>query len=250
MKILVEKRTNWLYKQIINKYMGMEERFLWWVGELQPRIKRLTHHLISGGQSIPILFKSPDAMSRILNWWSILSIYIMEFLGIGEFYQTMADLIKFNTRPLSSSELNLVTSVFGDAISYELVRLDESSFLGPKQQNIIYVSFHTINSWGRMSNSILIHEMVHVWQYEQLGAKYMPMALAAQRSAMGYNYGGVEALEKYLDEGLKAFNLEQQADIIADYYRIKNDFKPHWGKGSRLDLSIYEVYVNEIRATA
>ena len=157
------------------------------------------------------------------------------------------DFFKFNSRPLSSRELSVISSVFGDAISYELVRLDQSSYIGPRQMNIIYVSFHTINSWGKMPDHILIHEMVHVWQYEQLGAKYIPMALAAQTSQMRYNYGGVEQLQINMDKGLNAFNLEQQADIIMDYYIIKNDYKPRWGRGNKGDLAIYEHFVNEIR---
>ena len=77
----------------------------------------------------------------------------------------------------------------------------------------------------------------------------MLRALAAQRTKEGYNYGGLEKLEQYKYKGLSAFNLEQQADIIADYFRIKNDMKPEWGNGTKADLPLYEVYVEEVKTT-
>ena len=99
-----------------------------------------------------------------------------------------------------------------------------------------------------MQNSIFIHEMVHVWQYEKLGAIYIPKALSAQYTAEGYNYGGVEVLKQYMREGkdLLAFNYEQQGDIVSDYYRIKNGYFPRWGNGSRIDLPVYEYFIRTI----
>ena len=100
-----------------------------------------------------------------------------------------------------------------------------------------------------MQNSILIHEMTHVWQYEKMGSVYIPRALEAQRSIMGYNYGGVEILKDCQEKGKSflSFNLEQQGVIISDYYRIKDGYKPQWGRASRLDLPIYESFIDEVR---
>ena len=58
---------------------------------------------------------------------------------------------------------------------------------------------------------------------------------------------GVEALKEQQDIGLSAFNLEQQADIVADYYRIKHGLKPTWGIGTMSDIHIYEKYIEEVR---
>ena len=100
-----------------------------------------------------------------------------------------------------------------------------------------------------MQNSLLLHELTHVWQFQQLGAVYIPRALAAQRSVAGYNYGGVSNLSAQLskDKTIFTFNLEQQADIVADYYRIREGYPPQWGKGSRIDLPIYESYIQQVR---
>ena len=251
---MVKKRSDYFRKQVINKYFGIEERFLWWVGESKDRLIRIIQLIFSGIKAIRVWsltwwknLPARQTWQSFVTWWRDLTINIADFIGIGELYQTASDLFKFNTRPLSSREIKVAQSVFGDALSYELIRLDESAFIGPRQGKFAYVSFHTINSWGKMPDSILIHELMHVWQYEQMGAVYIPKALAAQHSKHGYDYGGLEALEEHQAIGLKAFNLEQQADIVADYYRIKNDIKPQWAKATKADLGVYESYIGEIR---
>lgn len=246
----VKKNASWFRNQLINKYMGIEERFLWWVSELKNRIRRI-QLLFVHGRAYHTAYKDnlTDEEHRlsIRNWWGTLFIYCLELVGIAGFYQTFAEIIKFNTRPLSSREIEIARTIFGDGLNYELIRWDKKAYFGAKKMKIAYVSFHTINSWGNLRTDIFIHELVHVWQYEQMGAVYMPRAIAAQNTKEGYNYGGLEPLKYFKYKGLSAFNLEQQADIIADYFRIKNDMKPEWGKGTKADLELYEVYVNEIR---
>lgn len=241
---------SWWHHQLINKYMGVEERFLWWVGEFGKRLQRI-RLLFVHGRAYLMYYKENiiDEQHRISirNWFGTLLIYIAELLGVPGIYQTIAELVKFNTRPLSAAEIEVAKSVFGDGLNYELIRWDQKAFFVAKRRKIAYVSFHTINSWKELSTDIFIHELVHVWQYEQIGAVYIPRALAAQKSAEGYNYGGIERLQQFAYKGLSAFNLEQQAEIIADYFRIKNDLKPAYGNGTQADLPIYEKYVEEIR---
>lgn len=245
-----KKNASWVRNQFINKYMGIEERFLWWVSEFKKRIRRIQLLFVHGREYHAAYKESLTAEEHrlsIRNWWGTLLIYILELFGIGGIYQTFAEIIKFNTRPLSSKEIEIAKTIFGDGLNYELIRWDKKAYFGAKKHKIAYVSFHTINSWGTLRADIFIHELVHVWQYEQMGAVYMPRALAAQKTKEGYNYGGIEPLERYAYKGLSAFNLEQQADIIADYFRIINDMKPEWGSATKADLPLYETYVNEMR---
>ena len=241
---------SWWHHQLVNKYMGIEERFLWWVGEFGKRLQRI-RLLFVNGRTYFMHYKGEisDEKHRISirNWFGTLLIYIAELLGVPGIYQTIAELIKFNTRPLSAKEIEIAKTVFGDGLNYELIRWDKKAFFVAKRRKLAYVSFHTINSWGDLSAAIFIHELVHVWQYEQMGAVYIPRALAAQKTAEGYNYGGVEALRTHAYKGLAAFNLEQQGEIIADYFRIKNDMLPTYGYGTKADLPIYEQYVEEVR---
>ncbi|MEL6989338.1 MAG: hypothetical protein AAGK97_16115, partial [Bacteroidota bacterium] len=155
-------------------------------------------------------------------WWSIeLPFLLFDLIGIFDLYEGIVDLIKINTRKLTQEEIKIGKSVFGNSINWERVRIDLSSHLGPKQHQFVYVSFYTINSYGPFNMATFIHELMHIWQYEKVGAVYIPRALFAQQTIAGYDYGGLEGLEKAKSSNgnIWSFNYEQQADIVADYFR-------------------------------
>ena len=176
-------------------------------------------------------------------WGVELTILLLEIIGIGEGYETVSEWLKPRTRPLNAQELEIAQSVFGNALQYERILIDETARIGCKKGNHAYVSWYIINNWGALRADIFVHELVHIWQYEQIGARYMSRALQAQTSESGYNYGGIEMLKKHQKIGLRAFNMEQQADIVCDYFRIKNGLQPQWSLATRHDLPIYEGYV-------
>lgn len=157
-------------------------------------------------------------------------------------------LLKRNSRALSDGEKFLARLVFGNAIPLELVRIDESARIGTRSMGIVYVSGFTINSWGPFPEAILIHELVHVWQYFQQGAPYIPRALRAQRTSMGYNYGGLNALHEV--GHISEFNLEQQGDLVMDYFLLLQDRKASWAPEAKAeDLTLYETFIDQIRNT-
>lgn len=244
--------TTWLVQQLWLKLTAIGWRLLDFVRLIPVRIFRIGLHF---GR---FFYKSSQTkiwrnlwpeqyrlLNRIFNWHLTLVIYLLELVGIGEVYETITDFLKFNTRAMTGREIAVAKTIYGNQINYRRVRLDGYAMLGPKQQQICYVSFYLINSWGNMSDALLIHELVHIWQYEQMGAVYMPRALAAQASSVGYNYGGVAGLQNALDEtgDLRSFNLEQQGDIVADYFRIKNGRRPEWGNGKTGDLDVYAAII-------
>jgi len=193
-----------------------------------------------------------EGLKTFIFWCIEFWLLIMDCFGLSEFMEIGLDWIKFNSRPLYDWEVTLAREVFGDSIDYKRVRIDEYAFFGPKQKRFAYVSFYHINCWGAMQNSILIHELVHIWQYEQRGAIYMARALRAQYSQKGYDYGGIAGLMKHLEnqQDFLSFNYEQQGDIVADYFRIKNGYRPQWGTGKRVDLPLYEYFIKQIRNPA
>ncbi|MDX1940561.1 MAG: hypothetical protein SFU99_08415 [Saprospiraceae bacterium] len=183
------------------------------------------------------------------SFWTLeLLFQLLELLGIGDFYDISSNIIKFSSRRLSEREIALAKSIFGESLPYERVRIDESAWLGPRQGKFCYVSFYTINSWGKMLDSLLIHELTHIWQYHYVGIIYIPRALAAQRSAEGYNYGGVTALREAIKNNKKLldFNYEQQADIIEDYFRLLIGLRPSWGSATHNDLIIYAHFAKQL----
>lgn len=239
-------------QQIQSKISGSYLRLLD-VGVLFPfRLKCLWQH-VKVGLSFSYKIYIPGGWQAtrwqlILYWLAELWLHLLSLLGIGEWYETFMDWLKFNSRKLTAREIKIAKSVFGDAIDYRKIRMDEKAFFGPLSLHFAYVSFNTINSWGKLSDAVLIHELVHIWQYRQMGICYMSRALMAQHSQMGYNYGGINALCEYKIKlkNLFDFNLEQQADIVADFYRIKNGFHPEWGSGTQEDLPIYVYFIESL----
>ena len=219
------------------------------------RLFRWLQHVPQGMSILIGLLRQRTATANLSKsiglWWLEWCIYSMEILGIGELYETLMDWVKFNTRPLYRWEVRLAREIFGNSINYRRIRVDSYSLLGPRQKHFCYVSFYMINSWGPMENSTFLHELTHIWQYEKFGAVYMPRAIKAQLSHKGYNYGGVATLRKYLKKGkdFLSFNLEQQGDIVSDYYRIRDGYQPRWGNASRQDLAVYERFIHQLKTS-
>lgn len=182
-------------------------------------------------------------------WWGLdTSLLLLEIFGLAEWYELGNFLVKRNTRPLTEAESALAATIFGSELIYRRIRIDEKAYLGPKKYRFCYVSFFTINSWGKMRDDILIHELVHIWQYQQYGASYIPRALMAQRTPEGYNYGGVNRLRETFNQqgNIRDFNFEQQADIVADYYRLHQNGQVRWGRAEAPDLHYYTYFVQQI----
>lgn len=231
------------------KIIGIFFRFLDYFRLLPRRIYRLVKYVFRGFWNLRWLYLDGVAktfrnrpLHKIGYWMSEVAVSFLEVFGIGEIYETICDFTKPNSRPLYDWEIKLAEEIFGDSINYQRVRIDESAHIGPRQQHFCYVSFYIINSWGKMSNSTLIHELVHVWQYENMGAVYIPRALYAQTTKEGYNYGGLNVLKLFLmkKKTLYDFNLEQQGDIFSDYFKIKNGYPPEWGEANQYDMLTYE----------
>ena len=239
--------------QLVYKLKGTIVRLFDYIRYLPVRIFRVFQHLGRGVRGIYKGLTSMDSFRKLFTesalWVAELGILLVECFGVFEIYETLMDFVKFNTRPLKAWEIELAQSVFGQSINYRRVRIDEFAVAGPRQKKLCYVSFYIVNSWGSMRNSLLIHELIHVWQYERIGAVYIPRALRAQFSEEGYNYGGVKQLRYALEQGRSFwdFNLEQQGDIVADYYRIREGYAPCWGSGKQQDLPIYEEFIRQIR---
>lgn len=244
----------WVGSQLLDKVAGVFERVMNWVTRLPQRIGRLVLGLWEGVKSLkPWALEWWESLGKAATWVDFLKwlgmnlINILEVLGIGEAYETAMDFLKFNTRKMNGTELTEAHGVFGSSINFELVRIDEYAALGPSWSKREYTSFHTINGWGGIDDATLIHELTHVWQYQQAGAIYMPQALHAQ-GAGGYQYGGAEGLKeaKRAGKDLLSFNREQQAQIVEDFYLLKTNRQPLFRDAERTDLPLYAHFVRQV----
>lgn len=183
------------------------------------------------------------------GFWLLLERFLLfaDALFLPEFLTLLNRLFKWNTRRLTANEQAALQIIFGETIDFQKIRIDERSHLGCRQRRFAYVSFNLINSWGRLSGPHFIHELVHVWQFQRFGSTYIPRALWAQRTTHGYNYGGFEAVKKTAEEGkgMEAFNFEQQGDIVADYFCLKQGLTPRWCACNPIYLPYFERVVHK-----
>ena len=201
------------------------------------RIDRMGKHFVSW-------FYGKLNFRFFFSWFMEFWFYFIDLLGIPEIYEVLSILFKWNTRPLNDEEFRIAKEIFGDVLDYDAISIDDRAFIGPGQFHFAYVGFHTINHFRSMGPALLIHELVHVLQYEREGSVYIPRALKAQRSKEGYSYGGVNRIIQMNIDGvmLGSLNYEQQAEVFKDYYRIKNA-EPH--SKAREYLPFYKKIVQE-----
>jgi len=120
-------------------------------------------------------------------------------------------------RKLSPTEKAELQKVYGDSIDYDSVKIVEGDTgimtVGDAARtigNTIYIP----KSMLPLTQSLLTHEMGHVWQFQNGGDDYMREALWGQYVGDGYDF------EKGIKEG-KSFselNPEQQADLMRELY--------------------------------
>ena len=188
----------------------------------------------------------PIAKSRKWRYFETV-VLLCACFGLAEWYEITMLWCKRKTRPLTDEESKIAQLIFGDTLPLHRIRIDETARIATKKYRICYVSFYTINSWGAMRPDTFIHELIHIWQYEQIGALYIPKALWAQQHG-GYDYGGVEALKKHIqqEKDFWEFNLEQQGDIIADYFRLSCGLPVRWGQAQKGDIGVYMHVVKHV----
>lgn len=216
-------------------------RICYYFKELRIRIKRLWRHVIYPFYR-PIANEFPP--KSILEWFVDAGFYIMDIVAMPEVYEIVFSLLKIKTRSLTTQEKALAKSIFGDSIQYNLVKVDSKARFGTKKIALAYVSFNTINYLKNIDKAIFIHELMHIWQFQRFGSIYIARAIKAQRSKEGYDYGGVANLYQVMLKGgsLLDFNFEQQADIIEDYYRIKENPTT----SAPMNLSVYAYFAKEV----
>jgi hypothetical protein len=189
------------------------------------------------------------ARARRGGLWTIqLVLQALDLFGVPELFAFLWRAATHAT-PLTGAEIEAATSVLGpSALRFQEIRVAQGGVLGPifrSNGERAFATFHTVNLpatgyHARSNVEILVHELVHVFQYERAGSRYFAEALLAQHEA-GYDYGGAEALLEARARGkhLRDFNREQQAQIVQDYYRYRT-------RGG--DTVAFEPFIVELRA--
>lgn len=157
-----------------------------------------------------------------IEWLGDFLFYMLDILLVPELYENTLALLKSQYRFLSQDEILLAKKYFGKSINLDHIRINSQMSNRIEKFAHAYVTLNTINYNTYISKAIFIHELVHIWQYQQFGSVYIFRALKAQVSKEKYNYGGLEGLYAGMigQKGFLSFNFEQQGAIIEDYCRL------------------------------
>lgn len=134
------------------------------------------------------------------------------------------------SRPLTSGEVALAKSVFGDSVDYSTVKISDGKFVGfhpegtamaPNGNLYMYGCYHAdYSQQSVMTQSLFIHEMTHVWQYQN---KILAPIAEAVKLNIKHKFNYTAAYNYTLDgkKDLLDYNMEQQASIVQDYFMLK-----------------------------
>jgi hypothetical protein len=184
-------------------------------------------------------------------WVGTLLLRVLDLVGVPEIGEFLMHLFS-HIRRLSGAEINAAKSVLGpSAIRYGEVRVASGGWLSLVFKNNngrAFTTFHTLNMPPGEQLDVFVHELTHVYQYERVGSIYIPQAIHAQNTAVGYNYGDGAGLVQAKAQGrhYRSFNREQQAQIAQDYYRVV--IAGGGGGLSAAERAAYDFFIGELRA--
>ena len=182
--------------------------------------------------------------------------------GLGGFIAgaIVGDIASRRERSLTHDERDYAWDIYHDAIDYDRVRITRGSALSAGASRTTGNTINLedryfvgdtmeLNDAGRL---VLIHEMGHVWQYQNGGLAYIPSSLipqivaAATGSSRNAAYDWRNAVRNHID--WSEWNAEQQAECISDYNEALRRINA--GNGTLRDyetVTLAEPYIERVR---
>jgi len=125
-------------------------------------------------------------------------------------------------RPVNESEKEIIVSVFHQSVNPEIIRIIPLPFWN-KHFFVLHNYIFTPSNVTSISSALLIHEVVHIWQFRQEGCSYIFNALAAQiRYGIKNTSGNAYDWKAELKRGKiiwQDFNKEAAAQFIEDVWK-------------------------------
>jgi len=146
----------------------------------------------------------------------------------------LGDKATTRSRKLNPTEIAYAKDIFKDSVDYPEITITRDSMLATGAPKTLGNTIHLRSDWGHFKEDTLdltqrgletlIHEMGHVWQYQNGGLAYIPDSLWAQLK--GAVSGGSRNVVYNWREAVRTgtpweeWNPEQQAEAIEDYNRL------------------------------
>jgi hypothetical protein len=210
-------------------------KFIWLIHRLRfalAETPRRWWRLLSFGRLPFYRFCSSSPKKEVL--WTvkkrILGLLVLDALFFFDLFEIVTNFFSPNTRLLTAIEKQRGQMIFGNQVNFKLVMLDKRSLPIKRKMAMAYVLCNTVHSWRVLPADVLVHEFVHVWQYQHFGAGYIAAALFAQTTDAGYNY---TFKNDWAEDRLFDLNAEQMADFIQDYYRVSIGQDPQWQRAQQ-----------------
>lgn len=140
------------------------------------------------------------------------------------------------SRKLTQGEIELAREIFDDSIEYQKVKVHHGKYFfaqpagsgvtpngeiyvadNAKRNNFLYKKDYSIETVGL--KAFFIHEMAHVWQYQNKILRVKTAAFFGQIRHFG-RYGKMYRYVLDARKKLTDYGIEQQAAIIEDYYVV------------------------------
>lgn len=144
------------------------------------------------------------------------------------------------SRKLTKGEITLAKTVFGDSIDYGDVRIHNGKFMfwhpkgtGMAPEGNLYMYGCYSDDYakgGAEERAHFIHEMAHVWQFQN---RILDPVETAIELNLRHPFNYLAAYDYKMDgkKDLLAYNMEQQATIIQDYFLLVRE--NHWRDSGR-----------------
>jgi len=127
-------------------------------------------------------------------------------------------------RYLTAGEIMYCRMIFGDAIDYSRVRVYNKKWIPMQKRNVVmspngsiycpdgFKEDFSVGGANDVGLRVFIHEMMRVWQYRHGYHFKLNGILSFNKSRYSYELSEGKALSNY--------NMEAQADLIADYFLL------------------------------
>lgn len=166
------------------------------------------------------------------------------------------------SRSLTEAEIAYAKDVFRDSVDYSKITITRDSLIAVGAPRTIGNTINLKSDWGHFKGdtldlteigmTTLIHEMGHVWQYQNGGLEYIPDSIIAQISA-SFGRGSRNAAYDWRSAqkaGIpwENWNPEQQAEAIEDYNKLLRRSKtPSVTLDELAELAILLGYIEKVR---